>query len=256
MSVAATIKRIQAFSNRRDIPLNAFLIKDLRAGAVPHQVIPTATVSLSILLLCYKVFCSSKALGAVSDQSAKPVQALRNAGFVFESNGGPNRVIRENGVPGRRISGFEAQDNRRVAGLTLSKRDRDAFLAGKRDPWNGMRRDMEIDHRQPVEASVRAGEDYPELTAGMIEDGDDDLYYQALTKSSNLAKRGACQGCLNGEEIRVPAVGLEIERLSGQRYKRRFEDNLDHNAETGAPACAGCFYFNFSLRMDQDFFNR
>lgn len=256
MSVPDTITRIRAFSAAREMPLNVFLIRDLITGAVPHTVIPTSPVSLAILLSCYKMFCPSKALSAISEQSAKPIQILRNSGFLFDSDGGPNRLVRVAGVRGRRISGFRADEGRRVAGMTLTAKQRSAFVDGKRDPYNGMSRDMEIDHRQPVEASARLGQDYPDISPETIASGEADLHYQALTKSSNLAKRGACHNCLQGEEIRVPLVGEEIEQATGQRYKRRFEDNLAHNEATGAPGCAGCYFYNIALRMGQDFRKR
>lgn len=256
MSAEDTIRRIRSFSEKRGLPLNTLLVADLRTGAVPHSRIPTGPVALAILLSCYKTFCGSKALGAISDQSAKPIQGLRNAGFLFASNGGPNYTVTENDVSGRRILGFEAPVNRKVAGLTLSARQRKQFLAGRRDPYTGMTRDLEIDHRQPVEASARVSQEYPDLTPALAATGEADLYYQPLAKSSNIAKRGACHGCLKGEEIRVPTVGEEIENITGQRFKRRFEDNHAHNAKTGAPACAGCFFFDFRLRTGQDFRNR
>lgn len=258
MPVEETIERVRRFSVEKEIPLNPHLIADLRSGLVPEDCVPTGPVALSIILSCYKVFCSSKALGAISDQSAKPIQILRNAGFVFDTDGGPNFVVRVDGVPGRRVSGFEAQPDRRAAALNLTRTERLAYIAGRRDPLTGMTQDMEIDHRQPVEASARLGEDYPDLTQALIDAGEADLYYQPLSKSTNIAKRGACHHCRNGEEIRVPETGLLIELATGQRYKRFFEDNLDHNRETGAPGCAGCFFFDCRLRMgmSQVFRNR
>ena len=240
----ATIEILKTHCQENAIFCNTLLIKELEDKKIPLEAIPTAKSFLYCLMLTYKRFSSLEELQLASRQSASQISALRKLGYVFEKSNphSGNYTTAENGIVGRRIIFFDRDMVFSDRGnILLTKTERFEFLKGKEDFVTGQSRELEIDHRQPREASTKLGYNYPHLDSSTLHTSED--YYQVLTRETNLKKKSSCQQCMSGKPIPILPLGKLLQK-EGYLYKTYFEDHIKENIKNNRPPCFGCFWYN------------
>jgi len=178
-----------------------------------------------------------------SEQAGGIARDLRNRGFIFvRDDDNPNLYAEKKGVDTiRKIVGFRETFSRKGR---FDKKARIKFLKGKKDPFTGETKNLVIDHRTPQHAAERCKEHHADLTMIMIEKGEADEFFQAMSETSNQRKRHVCELCLTGGEIILPPA---YEYISNGAYKKDFKD--------GGVGCRGCFWHNYKNPLRPECFN-
>lgn len=253
MKKHTSVEKLKEYCVNKSIKVNPFLIEDIENNTIEVSVIPTSKVSLGILMAAYKTWVSTEDLKAISNQSAKPCQMLRDLGFQFQKDKKQNNELSthylcyQDGVEGRKIIDYYKNHSADQGKIKLSAKEKKVFLLKEVDYLTGRKDKLQIDHRCPTQAIIKAGIRYPDLNTELVSKGLDKKYYQGLTSNSNTQKKSVCQNCLNGHDIKLPPVGETLVK-AGYVYKKNFEDHLVENQKNQEEyqqlPCFGCFYFN------------
>ena len=234
------------------MPINyVVLLKDLIASdeilsKIPSKYLPgsRAQTEAGILYSCWKKEALSTDLSRISGQQAKMVQILRKKGFIFYKSGNTNWTKGSASGLCREIVGWKKPEiDLPKSYCTLSKKEKADFLRDKRDPFTNSKINLQIDHREPVEASLRYGKQPAVLTRELISSGEADKYFQVIENSTNAIKREACIKCLAGENIPIPQIAINLKNSS---FKRRW-NFLNDCYKT----CEGCFWFDYTITEDK-----
>ena len=192
--------------------------------------LPTASKELAIINLAYHRQCPNKKLAEVSDQQSKPIQRLRELGFIFKeslASNGPRYT--QNGT--RMIVGFKAK--KLYSSLKKCSKFND-FKNSHHDPITSQKHSLELDHRTPNIACNKLKIAPKQLTNELIETGQADDYFQFLSRSTNCIKREACKKCIVGQTIPLPDV------ICKEIYKQHWDEMCEKTK-----SCIGCFHHNY-----------
>ena len=88
---------------------------------------------------------------------------------------------------------------------------------------------MELEHRTPVSASLKNGQQAAVFKNDMANSELGEVLFQAFSKEMNMQKKGACAKCLSGEKIEYPDIMVKV------AYKQFKKDN---------ESCEGCGWYN------------
>lgn len=204
------------------------------------KVFPRSVRLVALLLLNWKRDASLIEQARVSAQAGKPRQILRDEyGFIFRNSKNPRQTFRKNGLEYTRI---ESQDLSKLTKPTVtSTRLISLFLKDKKDFLTGESSHLQVDHRIPVSACKVAGIKPKELTQELIDSGEADKHFMAITNRTNCRKREVCTKCLRGEQIELP------ECIDSSKYKTHFKQApLD-----ATNPCLGCFYHDHTTTLQK-----
>ena len=200
--------------------------------------IPTAPKRLAVLCEIWKKPCNIDKLSKMSNQSAAHIRDLKDAGYKLKMNKTQRVFTGQDGNKYREVIGWEKPKTTTPSTyVKISDKDKCAFLKGKRDPYTGIKNDLEFDHRTPTTVSMDMFGEVPAiLTSEMLNNGEADKLFQLLTRSMNAKKREVCKKCINGGII---ADTLPVLPKKLNNYKKKF-DALCHLTKS----CAGCYWYD------------
>ena len=201
--------------------------------AIPSECIPTASVESAILAATWKRKAPVKELSKISAQQAKPLQMLRDRGFISLKNDSSTRYYTNPNFRmfvGWRRPGIEPHQS-----IQISAKSRSFLKKYRRDPVTGTRVALEIDHRTPIIACKKLNKAPATLNDNDVINRPEyfDKHFQMIERSRNANKREICKWCVQGEEIFLP----EVDR--GRGFKERW-DNLNETTNS----CIGCYYYS------------
>lgn len=181
---------------------------------------------LLTLLACYKrPYKSSELPGS---QHAKHIEELRKLGFVFRKSDEYRHDFKIKDNLYREIIGISGNIVKVVRDCPKAKK---MFVKDKICPITNSHTDLQIDHRMPRSRYEELGMEPPVLTVEMVESGEADQYFVALSRSMNCKKREVCKRCDGELDLweTIPSV------VNKEEYVR-------HRPES---TCDGCFWHNF-----------
>jgi len=233
--------------NIKDLEEYNHALLDEEFLSIPISCLPgdRAEVGFRILCATWKRNAKTEELSRISKQYAKMLQKLRDVGFIpTQKEGSSNFYIDKNF---RQFVGWKDPILENRIYITLNPKVRKRLVNNKRDYLTNSRKNIEIDHRTPVLACKKLGKEPAVLTDSILVKKGFDIYkdFQFITNSFNALKREVCAKCVKGEDIKLSAVALDMEKYKGS-YKRRW-DNLNESTRS----CVGCFYFNPKLTQDE-----
>lgn len=169
-----------------------------------------------------------------SMQIAKTLHSLRRDGWIMGKTG--KDYVVNNGKD-RIIIGWKDPKLDRITTYNkLTSKQRQSLLKNRRDPYTNTRVNLQVDHRTPVEASIRYGKEAAILCTDLVNSGKAEKFFQYIEASTNSTKREACAKCLSGEVIPLPKF---VKKLG---YKERWNEYNENNK-----TCAGCFWYDNML---------
>ncbi len=201
-----------------------------------YKYFPKQMNHVKVFIANYKRKVPLKSMGLAAPQYSKPLEKLRkNHGCVYERTGGKGDwTIKENGLTKRHLIGLDPTfktlyDDKGY--LQCNRKKLEEYEKEKECPISGKSKDIERDHRIPLEACRELGIMPATITNESIDDGTIENHFQWLSRENNLVKREACSGCLRGKKIKVLPMAQKKQK-EGKFISKWCED------------CTECYWYD------------